>query len=683
MKRSIISIIAFMLLLLNVGYVRCEEVSLKTKLAEEFRWLREEADIKITGVSKYEQRLTDVPAMVSVLSLSDLSEQTKSNVPELLRNIPGVTVYRNQGDSPWYRVSLRGLNDNFMSARTLVTIDGVPFFHPHGGGIDMSWLPIANIERIEVIKGTFSTLYGANAFGGVVNIVSKKGNPDAECQAEAVIQGIGRKNIDDSSDVGFGVTGMTAFTGHVGSVSYHLSADILSDQGYRQNWQVTPTFMKPQTRIGVLKDDLEQDRSRFSWRADTQSGLSFSGFYTDDKKDILGMNDDLDDRILHSVVSFGKSLNERYKYLVSLYYNRFEQIQDATESYRFPENKPYPGAQLVTQPFFYNLLSSTIGGEFRNDFRYSDSFRMIFGADFRYDDSELGVSYRDSDGKIKPFGYPDKDAQDYGAYVQAEYRQNKFIITPGVRYDYDSQSGGFLSGKLGIVYLIDDHHSVYGVAGRGFRAPNFNERFVNLFGKTGSEDLKPETTWQYEIGNKNSFFRNRLLWNLCAFYTLTGDYIAENTKKVYINTEGVTVWGAETDLTWQISSDVRAVAAYSAIIGERDQTGEDITRVPKHKWSVGLSYDDRKERSAKLTVRGESDRILGETMRSYIETGSYEVVDLSLSQKIMIGKSRWTFTLFADNLFDRRYTEAWPGSVSEEGGRSEGITLGFRSFVKF
>ncbi|QTA89624.1 TonB-dependent receptor plug domain-containing protein [Desulfonema magnum] len=652
----------------------------EAELDEELKWVRAEAETVVVGVSKYEQRLMDVPATVSVLDMSDISAQTKTNIPELLRTVPGVTVYRNHGDSPWYRVSMRGLNDNFFSAATLITIDGTPFFQPHGGGVDLSWLPMANIERAEVIKGTFSTLYGANAFGGVINIVTKKGKQKNESgqgsNTNMAIQVSACENIDESSDKSIAVTGMTSHSGQTGAVSYHLSAEMLSDEGYRQNWQVTPIFLGPQSRTGLFSDELDQERAQFSWHMDMPAGLSFSGFYTRDKKDILGMNDDLDDRILHTVLSLASSPTERYDYLLRLYHNRFEEVQDATETFRFP-------GDTTSQPFFYDLLSFTTGGEFQNRFRYSDALKLVFGADFRADTSELQVSYRSGE-EVRSFGYPRKHIQDYGAYFQAEYVwQNKFSVIPGIRYDYDSESGCFVSGKLAALYHIHNDHSLYGVAGRGFRSPNFNERFVKVFGKSGSDDLKPEKTWQFELGSKNRFFQDRIHWDICAFYTFTKDYIDTNLEKVYTNTQGLTIWGAETDWSWKMSSTVRTFATFSVIIGKDEETDKDIARVPSHQWTTGLSYDDQQRWAANLTVRGVSHNILGDPAKNYIRAESYQVADISLSRRVAVGESLFTVTLFADNLFDEQYVEAWPGAVSTEGGHSKGLNAGLRMFVTF
>ena len=633
--------------------------------------------ITVVGAAKYEQDLMDVPATVSVLNMDDFATSSKTNLAELLRNIPGVTVYRNRGENPYYRVSLRGLNDNFFSARTLVAIDGVPLYQPHGGGIDVSWLPLANIKRVEVIKGTYSTLYGANAFGGLINIVTRKDNMGsggiAEPSLEAKMQAGFRKNKDTNSTSP--QTNLQIRAGHKSETySAHLSVEGLNDDGSIANLQSTPHFLPNNSVTGTSYDSgLSREFGKGSWNFGLKNGLAFSGFYTSDKKGILSFDDALQDRILHTALHWEHENENSHKYLIRAHYDRFDQDMKSNNSYLWPT------APDVSQPFYYDSKGATFGGEAQAIFDTKSFGHLVFGTDWRYDESEL--SGHTSRGT---FGYNREHITDIGLYGQGEFAvTNSFSLTTGIRYDNDSKAGDFVSGKLSALYRITKDHRLYAVAGRGFRAPNFNERFVSFLGKTGNPALEAEKTEQFEIGSKNIFLHGRLSFDISGFHTITSDYIDTNAEREYVNVDGVKVTGAETSLNWNITSVWHSFANLTLMDGKYRDTNKELERIPDYKWVVGVDYDDHRAWAGSISLRGVSSRLLGSPGSEQIRDGSYQVVDVSLSRTINYGKTQGAITLFADNLFDQSYVEAWPGTVSAFGGGGEGFTAGLQVAIQY
>ncbi len=130
-------------------------------------------DIEVTTVSKEPEEVWQTAAAIAVLTQDDIRESGATSIPELLRLIPGVNVAREQSDQ--WAVAVRGFNSQF-SKGLLVLIDGRSVYTPLFEGVywDVQDLVLADIDRIEVIRGPGGTIWGANAVNGVINIITKK-----------------------------------------------------------------------------------------------------------------------------------------------------------------------------------------------------------------------------------------------------------------------------------------------------------------------------------------------------------------------------------------------------------------------------------------------------------------------------------------------------------------------------
>jgi outer membrane cobalamin receptor len=131
----------------------------------------------VVSAGRVEQALQDVPSNVTVLTRDDIERSAARTVDDLLRQIPGFSLFRRSSSlvaNPTTQgVSLRGIGPSGVS-RTLVLLDGVPLNDPFGGWVCWSKVPLESIERIEVVRGGGSALYGNYALGGVINIVTRK-----------------------------------------------------------------------------------------------------------------------------------------------------------------------------------------------------------------------------------------------------------------------------------------------------------------------------------------------------------------------------------------------------------------------------------------------------------------------------------------------------------------------------
>src|SRR5437868_3176427 len=144
-------------------------------------------NMEVTSASKREQKLSRVAAAIFVITKEDIRRSGATNIPDLLRMVPGMNVAQINGNA--WAISARGLNEEF-SDKLLVMIDGRSVYTPTFGGVywDTLDLPLEDIERIEVVRGPGGTVWGANAVNGVVNIITKTA---AETQGFLVVAGGG------------------------------------------------------------------------------------------------------------------------------------------------------------------------------------------------------------------------------------------------------------------------------------------------------------------------------------------------------------------------------------------------------------------------------------------------------------------------------------------------------------
>src|ERR1700688_2857578 len=173
-------------------------------------------NIEVTSVSKKEEKLSRTAAAIFVITAEDVRRSGDTNIPDLLRMVPGLDVAQING-STW-AISSRGFNDQIAN-KLLVLIDGRTVYSPLFNGVfwDVQEVPLENIERIEVIRGPGAAIWGANAVNGVINIISKK---SSDTQGSLITGGGG------THDQGFG---MAQFGGKLGGeTTYRVDSDDFS-----------------------------------------------------------------------------------------------------------------------------------------------------------------------------------------------------------------------------------------------------------------------------------------------------------------------------------------------------------------------------------------------------------------------------------------------------------------------
>jgi outer membrane receptor for ferrienterochelin and colicins len=434
----------------------------------------------VVTASKREQSLQDVPISISVVDAVEIRQRNSLTVDDALRYVPGVNMTGTQ-------VNIRGSSGYSLGAgsRVLMMLDGVPFIPGDTGELNFESIPVGQIDRIEVVKGASSALYGSNALGGVINIITKP-IPEIPETSIRTYAGLYNRPSHDQwkwSDKTRAFNGQSiSFARKAGDLGVSLFVSRQLDDGYRQN----------------------DYRRRYNFFLKTQQDLSSSKSLT---------------------LSFG---------LLNQFGGQFlywKNLDSALIPPRGHENDNVKSMRWFASGLYHNAVSDrmlfTVRGQwYHNDWGFentldigrteslSDGFRVEALSTLLLDDVHTLTAGLDGNVDfISGDAFESRVIGGLALYGQDELKlSEKLRLTLGVRFDFQSVG---LTGerlepnpKIGISYDVLAGTTLRASFGRGFRVPSLPEAFISA-GSTGlaavpNKDLKPERSSSYEIGVSQS-----------------------------------------------------------------------------------------------------------------------------------------------------------------------------------
>lgn len=537
-------------------------------------------DKVIVTASRQEEKIANVPANVTVITEKEIAQSPAETVPELLRITPGIVVNDITGNGRNITVDLRGFGET-APLNTLLLIDGRRVNQADLSGIDWTLIPKDRIQQIEIIHGgRGSVLYGDNASGGVINIITKKGD-------EFLFSG---GLVGGSYDT---LMSRLSVSGSTESLSYALSTNYRTSDGYRDN---SGTDAKD---IGLNLDYFMSDRFN----------VALTSGYHEDDTEVPGS-------LLLSELASGVSRRA------------------STTPEDFSDTKDYH-LQIVPQAFFTetsyfkletsarrkenNAFFSYVGGTFDaeteidtvavspqiaiNEDIFGYTSKIVTGFDYR-------KSEEDIDNESVYFGVPsvasyELSKEDVGFYGNAEVSLNDEIaVSGGYRHDsakFKSYSDG-TSDRVtmdedlyngGLTYRFSDTGSAYISYARSFRYPVLDEMF-SFFTNSFDTFLEPQTTDDFEIGTRVQFGPG-INVSVNLFRSETEQEIFFNPSSfANENLDGDTIrQGVELKLSKQFSK-VLVNGSYTFRDTEIDggiYDGNEIPNVPRHQFTVGAEAD--------------------------------------------------------------------------------------------
>ncbi|AUM12624.1 TonB-dependent receptor domain-containing protein [Ketobacter alkanivorans] len=560
-------------------------------------------DEVVVTASRAPVALKDTLASTTVITEEDIQRTQARNLYQVLKTVPGVNVRRRGGRGANSSVSLRGMG----ASGTLVLVDGVRIESGTSGDVDIQQIPVDQIERIEIVRGPKSSLYGSAALGGVIQIFTRSGKKDGVRYSA----GYGSDNTREGS--------VTA-TGSTDSSTYSLSLSHVESDGFDNQYS-------DDHYMGLDWIDYDDDGYRksnlsykgvasFSDQIDgfvslvrNESALDWDGYY--------GYPSTESDSLLATV---GAELN--LDHLISkLQYGRF--------------NEEY----ISDDPFnVYNYGHGKVirdQASWENTYQVDDSNRVSFGVDYDVEDASYDLGYAD---------YDRTDRDRFSGYLNASSTLGVFTLEGGVRHDDDEVFGSELTGDGGVAFRFSEDTKMSLTYGEAFKAPSNNDLYYPGY---GNPNLKPENSRTVELG-VDTFFDSAMA-SFHVYHTKADDLIAYNPA-IYgpENINQVSIKGAEFQYgTRLLDLDIGVALTYQRPINEL--TNNDLQLTPRQvgslevdkstdKWSLGFSW----------YVQGKQYDNAGERLPGYgllALRGSFDVTD------------EWTIRTRIDNLLDKDYIE--------------------------
>lgn len=425
----------------------------------------------VVTASAMEQSLKDAPASISVITRQDLERRPVQNLKDVLKDVPGVQL-TNEGDNR-KGVSLRGLGSSY----TLILVDGkrvnsrnAVFRH---NDFDLNWVPVDAIERIEVVRGPMSSLYGSDALGGVVNIITKKIGQrwQGTLTADTTIQE--HRDRGDTYNGQFftsgplidGVLGMKAY----GSLSKR-------EKDAQQRSSTAASGEMPRIEGYTSRDG----NVEFAWTPNDQH--DFTAGYGFDRQD-------------RDSDSLNKNRLERQNYALT-HNGRWDAGNSEIKVYgEKVDNKNPSQSGVITSE------SNAIDGKYVLPVESINQFVTV-GGEWRHDKLKDPVNLTGGDSSTT-------SASQYALFIEDEWRiLEPLALTTGLRVDDHETYGDHWSPRAYLVYNATDTVTVKGGWANAFKAPSLLQLSPDWTTSScrgaceivGSPDLKPETSESWELG---------------------------------------------------------------------------------------------------------------------------------------------------------------------------------------
>ncbi len=489
----------------------------------------------IVIANRSETEAGKVGSTTHVITEEDLKNDGASFVTEYLSKLPGISYSRNGGAGRATTLWMRGLKGQYIK----VLVDGIDIADPSGLRVQarLEHMMLADVERIEILKGSQSALYGGQAIGGVINIITKRAEP-----------GTVQHNL--TAEGGSYGTANASYGFKAASETADLAVNIqrFHSDGF--------SAVKPDGREA---DDDSYDNTTISAKGSYDVTQDLNLYFAGRGTDAHGEYDASADPNAHHTGEFRQysgKLGANFTWLdTRLTTDTSVQLAHVTR-----KNKDDRPATFKGMRYKFDLL---------NTYEATDTLTINFGGDWVHEDySDYGK------GQI------------FGGFVDAMIEASEDLnFSVSSRFDHHSRFGNYWSGRASTSYQILESTRLRSSFGNGFRAPSLNE----LFGKWGNSDLKPETSLSFDAGIDQDFIDGKLRFGATYFHILTEDLIGFAGGN-FAQVKGLSrSQGAELSANWDVLDNLSFNGAYTytwAVGPDKKR----LSRVPLHDVNLGVTY---------------------------------------------------------------------------------------------
>ena len=625
----------------------------------------------VLTANKIEQKQNETGKVLTVIGRKELEKNLGRSIGELLNEQVGIIIGgANNNPGTNQTVYVRGAD----AANTLILMDGVPLNDPSGvtSQFDLNTFSIDQIERIEILKGAQSTLYGSDAVAGVINIISRKPTKGMQVDGQlsagsfgSVRSALGIKGINDC--------GLIYQAGYSLFSSEGISAahDTTGIAGYDKD-AFEQHIMQASIGYNKIKNTELLVYGKYNIN---RAGID-AGAYQDDKDYNYTSKNSIAG--LHATYHQGKSnLNLLYNF------NRYNRsyLDDSTDVAGTPYKEAFDYSFIYQKGMYYGQSHFA---ELYENYAINSKLNLVGGVDYRQNKTSQTYTYAiKSLGLFSslPLDSDTASTKQYSGYGSLLYHDEKLSAGLGLRYNHHSVYGDVVTWSVNPAYTFH-HTKVFANASSGYRVPSLYQ----LFSEFGNKDLKPERSVNYElgveVGNEMVYARGvgfmRNIKDVFSFYT---DYTTYASH--YINEDKQKDKGLELEISIKPVKALMVSANYTYTTGTldtkttdgKDTSYSNLYRRPQNIFNIKVGYQATKAWYISAHARGVSSFFEPRYAMEPLNVDGYTVIDLYSEYKF--GNM---FRLFVDlkNLGNKEYFDQ-PGFNTKPFSLHGGITFSIDS----
>lgn len=605
----------------------------------------------IVTANKYPNKTSLTGKVVTIITREQIEKSGGKDISQLLTDQVGVFINgANSNAGKDKSLYLRGAKVD----HTLICVDGIPIYDPSGIGsnFDIRLLSIDNIERIEILKGSQSTLYGSDAIAGVINIISRK-------ESKQPFELSGMLNYGSYNTF----HGNTSISGKKNNFNYLISYSIFSTKGINET---TDTFS---TSHQTDKDGYQQQNLSIGFgihpnkTINIQPYCRFSSFKQDydqgpflDELDLTSQNDNYQWGVKNEFL-FKKW---RFNLLYNFNNNKRTYTDDSTKSrngYDIYSKGLYQGKEHFIDAFAFLPVSEHLKFSGGIDFRSSNSDQSYYSIGY----------YGPYESHFGKDSLHQNQFSIYGAVVASSKKGGNIEI--GARMNQHSAYGSNLVYNFNPSYLINNRYKLYANISSAYKTPSLYQ----LYSEYGNKKLKPEEAFTLESGiqyfaSNNLFssrinFFNRDVKQLISFY-----YNPNTNASYYINQDQQHDYGIELEATLQLKTHTTIKGYYSYVNGkvttinnDKDTSFFNLIRRPKQSFGCNISQAINKKIFCSISINnvGQRSDISFDNLNNQIEITLKAYTLINLYSEYALSNNKLKVFVGINNLTNTKYNEAY------------------------
>ncbi|MFN0117134.1 MAG: TonB-dependent receptor plug domain-containing protein [Elusimicrobiota bacterium] len=557
--------------------------------------------------------LTKIPSNTSVITSKQIKDRGAITLSDVLDSIPGIDLTKNGSLGSFTAMRMRG---SPASAQVQLVIDDQPIGGVSNQFIDLSQVSADMIERVEVVRGASSVLYGANTIGGVIHVITKKSKDPLPT---AYLNGEVRSYRTKIGQIHAG--------GEKNNFDFLIGMNQYTTDGFQQNSGAENTSFH--SNLGYAFQGGSYLGAQFR-KTDQESGNP------------KGTN-----------VPFSQWDGEKEKASA----DRNETIEQDQTDLRLKYIQPV-GPLGIIQSMVYGFDQDYFTRPSKNAFPSFQQKNNTYGGETRLIGNHgftLGSSYVRDERENR--GESPLHATNWGLYAQQELKAGKWQFIPALRFDQHSAYGNEYNPRLTALYDLTSWWLVSANMARAYRAPSFLELYFRSAFFNGNPHLRPEKAWTYDFGNQFLITENTLL-KLTNYYTRISDRISVNSNfDSYINAPKAELAGTEVEIKGTYGRfSPGANYTFQRAKGNTLTSAKfvELRQTPRHKMNADLKIEFFRGLHLFNSVRYVSKQFRGNN-RSGGKLPPFATWNTRLSQDCRFGQLYFG----VNNILNRRYAEAF------------------------